>query len=177
MPCHIRPAVPADAPAIHALIVALATYEKEPDAVEVTVETLAAQLAADSPPFECLIAVERKSAAEHENAIGFALFFPSYSTWRGRPGLYLEDLFVIPERRGHGVGRALLQHLAEIAVTRDYARMEWSVLDWNVPAIDFYRALGARPMDEWTTYRLTGDALATLAGSAPAKRAVSDGDG
>ena len=95
--------------------------------------------------------------------MGFALFFQSYSTWRGRPGLYLEDLYVPPDKRGQGVGKALLRALANIAVERGYGRMEWAVLDWNQSAIDFYRSLGAAALDEWTVYRLTGPALEALA--------------
>jgi GNAT superfamily N-acetyltransferase len=99
-------------------------------------------------------------------AQGFALFFNNFSTWKGKPGLYLEDLFVRPSARGHGLGKALLTHLAKIAVARGCARMEWAVLDWNTPAIEFYKAAGAKPMDEWTTFRLTGDGLAAAASSA-----------
>lgn len=165
---ELRPAQPDDAPTIHALITGLAVYEREPDAVEVTVDTLRQQLALAHPPFECLLAERtddtepRDGAQASREALGFALFFQSYSTWRGKPGLYLEDLFVIPEARGAGIGKALLRRLAAIAVERDYGRMEWAVLNWNQPAIDFYQSLGASPLDEWTTYRLTGDALLAL---------------
>lgn len=153
----LRHAGPADAPEIHRLIVALATYEREPEAVEVTPAVLRAQLSAERPPFECLI-------AEAEGAVvGFALYFHNYSTWRGRPGLYLEDLFVEPARRGRGIGRRLFAALAQIAATRGCARMEWMVLDWNAPAIAFYQALGARPVAGWAAYRLTGQALLDLA--------------
>ncbi len=157
MPFEIRFARPADAALIHRFICELAAYEKERDAVEVDPPTLARQLAEPRPPFECLIA---ESAGE---PLGFALFFHNYSTWRGRRGLYLEDLFVPPAHRGQGIGKALLVRLAAIAVERDCRRMEWSVLDWNTPAHGFYRALGAFPMDEWTTWRLTGPALHALA--------------
>ncbi len=166
MPTLLRPAGPDDAADIHRLIVALATYEREPDAVVATPEGLRAQLAADRPPFECLL-------AEVDGVVvGFALYFYNYSTWRGRPGLYLEDLFVEPARRGRGLGRRLLARLAAIAVDRGCARMEWMVLDWNAPAIAVYEAIGARPVAGWTTYRLTGAALERLAqepgtGSAP----------
>ena len=153
----IRRARPADADVVLSLITALAVYEREPDAVELTRERLAEQLASPSPPFECLLAEQAGVSC------GFALFFQSYSTWRGKPGLYLEDLFVVPEQRGKGVGKALLRALAQICVERGYARMEWAVLNWNTPAIEVYRALGALPMDEWTTYRLSGHALNTLA--------------
>ncbi len=153
----IRFAGPADAEQIHRFVCALAEYEKEPDAVEATPEDLRSQLASERPPFECLI------SEWDGRPVGFALFFQSYSTWRGRAGLYLEDLFVEPEERGRGHGLALLRRLAALAVERRCARLEWAVLDWNEPSIRFYRALGAEPMDEWTTYRLTGDALSSLA--------------
>ena len=153
----IRFATPADAATILALIRALAAYEREPDAVEASEATLASQLAEPSPPFECLIAEVDGEAA------GFALFFHTYSTWRGRRGLWLEDLFVRPEHRGAGIGRALLVELARLAVARGCARFEWTVLDWNELAIGFYRGLGAAPLDEWTTWRLDGAALAALA--------------
>lgn len=153
----IRFATPADAATILALVRELAAYEREPDAVEATEATLAAQLAEPSPPFECLIAEIDGEAA------GFALFFHTYSTWRGRRGLWLEDLFVRPRHRGAGIGRALLVELARVALDRGCARFEWTVLDWNELAIGFYRSLGAAPMDEWTTWRLDGAALAALA--------------
>ena len=153
---HLRPAGPADAARVLRFIRELAEYEREPDAVQATVESLATQLAADRPPFECLLADVDGAPA------GFALFFHNYSTWRGRAGLYLEDLFVSPPLRGFGVGRALLRRLGAIAVERGCARMEWQVLDWNTPAHAFYRTLGAQPMDGWTLWRLTGEALAAL---------------
>ena len=154
---QLRPAGPDDAGHIHRLIVALATYEREPDAVQVTPAELRAQLAAPRPPFECLL-------AELDGVVvGFALYFHNYSTWRGRPGLYLEDLFVEPAARGHGVGRRLLAALAGVAVARGCARMEWMVLDWNAPAIGFYEQLGARAVAGWLPFRLTGDALVALA--------------
>jgi GNAT superfamily N-acetyltransferase len=156
MDLAIRNACPGDAATVLGFIRELAAYEREPDAVEASEETLRAQLASDRPPFECLIA-ERGG-----KPLGFALFFPSYSTWRGRPGLYLEDLFVRPAARGQGVGRALLARVARLALERGCARLEWAVLDWNRPAIDFYRRLGAVAMDEWTVFRLSGDALTEL---------------
>jgi GNAT superfamily N-acetyltransferase len=155
----IRAAGPDDAEAIHELVVALATYEREPDAVRATPESLRAQLAADRPPFECLL------AEEGGRAVGFALFFPTFSTWEGRPGLYLEDLFVREEARGSGVGRALLVRLAQIAVERGYGRLELAALDWNTPATGFYERLGGQAMDDWTVFRFAGDTLASLARS------------
>lgn len=157
MSTTVRFAGPADADTLHAFIVGLAEYEREPDAVEATPAILRAQLESAHPPFECLLA-ERAG-----RAVGFALFFQTYSTWKGRPGLWLEDLFVPPAARRSGVGLLLLRSLARIAVERGYGRMEWSVLDWNAPAIDFYRRLGAVAMDEWTIHRLTGPALTALA--------------
>jgi GNAT superfamily N-acetyltransferase len=155
----IRPAGPDDADAIHELVVALAVYEREPDAVRATPGSLRDQLAAERPPFECLL------AEEEGRAVGFALFFPTFSTWEGRPGLYLEDLFVREEARGSGVGRALLARLAQIAVGRGYGRLELAALDWNTPAIGFYERLGGTAMDDWTVFRFTGEALERLAGS------------
>lgn len=159
-PCTLRRAEPGDGALLLQFIQALADYEREPDAVETDEATLEAQLASDPAPFECLI-------AEHAGEpVGFALWFHSYSTWRGRRGLYLEDLFVPPEQRGRGIGAALLRELAAIAVERGCARMEWAVLDWNEPAQGFYRRLGATPMDEWTVWRLTDEPLLELAASA-----------
>lgn len=155
----IRPATPADIPAIHRLIVELAIYEKEPDAVKATHADLNAALFGPRPTAECVLAEMDGQAA------GLALFFTNFSTWTGKPGLYLEDLFVMPSARGAGLGKALLVHLAGIAAARGYARFEWSVLDWNEPAIGFYKALGAKPMDEWTVMRVEGEALAVLAGT------------
>lgn len=149
----IRPAAPDDAPTILAFIRALAEYEREPDAVEVTAATLHDQMASDDPPFECLLCEEDGVPR------GFALFFRTYSTWKGLPGMWLEDLFVPPEHRGRGIGLALFRACAAIANERGYGRMEWSVLDWNEPAIGFYVNQGSSSMDGWTTHRLTGDAL------------------
>lgn len=156
----VRLAGADDARLIHGFICELARYEREPDAVEATPASLRADLGRDPPPFECLIA---EIDAE---PVGFALFFHNYSTWRGRRGLYLEDLFVSERHRGRGAGRALLARVARLAAERNCARMEWAVLDWNQPAIDFYRSLGAEPLDEWTLFRLTGAALERLARSA-----------
>jgi GNAT superfamily N-acetyltransferase len=157
MPLAIRFATPDDAATLHAFITALAVYEREPDAVRVTPGELRAQLAAARPPFECLLAEEDGVAR------GFALFFPTYSTWRGRPGMWLEDLFVAEAHRRRGIGRALLGRLARLAVERGWARLEWSVLDWNAPALAFYRTLGAQPLDQWTTHRLCDAPLLALA--------------
>jgi GNAT superfamily N-acetyltransferase len=157
MPLVLRTATVADATIIHSLIVALAEYEREPDAVVNTPDVLRAQLAAPRPPFECVL------AEEDGLAVGFALFFPTYSTWLGRPGVWLEDLFVLETHRRRGIGRALLTRVAELAVERGCGRLEWSVLDWNTPAQDFYRRLGATALDEWRIHRLTGDALRDLA--------------
>jgi GNAT superfamily N-acetyltransferase len=154
----IRPALEADLDTIIELIHALADYEREPDAVELDREALARHLFGPKPFAEVLM-VE----TERGESAGFALFFHNFSTWKGQPGIYLEDLFVRPEFRGHGYGKALLVELARIAVERGCARFEWSVLDWNEPSIAFYKALGAFAMDEWTTYRVTGDALTRLA--------------
>ncbi|MFF1253414.1 GNAT family N-acetyltransferase [Pseudarthrobacter sp. NPDC058329] len=161
----IRPATPQDVPAILRMIHELAHYEKEPDAVRNTPEMLEQVLFSSNP---------RVFAAMAENDTGevrgFALWFLNYSTWEGVHGIYLEDLYVSPEARGEGHGKALLQHLAGIAVENGYARVEWSVLDWNEPSINFYRRLGAQPMDGWSTFRLTGDALEQF-GSAVTARA------
>ena len=155
----IRPATPADVPTILALVIELAVYEKQPDAVGATVASLTDALFGPKAVAECLI-------AESDGAVaGIALFFTNFSTWSGKPGLYLEDLYVTPAARGSGTGTALLAHLARLAVERGYARVEWSVLDWNAPAIGFYESIGARPQSEWTVYRLQGDVLAKLAAS------------
>lgn len=156
----IRAATPDDVPVIAELIRALADYERLSHAVVLDESALRAHLFGPRPYAEVVL-------AEHEAAVvGFALFFHNYSTFLGRPGIYLEDLFVRPEHRGSGHGKALLSHLARLAVERGCGRLEWSVLDWNEPSIAFYRSLGAAAMDEWTVYRLTGDALTTLAESA-----------
>ena len=153
----IRPARRGDVPLILELIRALATYERAPNDVTATEEGLTEVLFGEKPAAEVLLAFE------NETAVGFAVFFYNFSTWLGRPGLYLEDLFVRPENRGKGYGRALLIHLAKIARERGCGRMEWAVLDWNEPAIEFYQKLGAQPMDDWTVFRLTHDGIAKLA--------------
>ena len=157
----IRPATMADVPIILELIRALATYERAPNEVTATEQGLTEVLFGKKPAAEVLLAFE------NDTAVGFAVFFHNFSTWLGRPGLYLEDLFVRPEDRGKGYGRALLIALARIARDRGCGRMEWAVLDWNEPAIQFYRKLGAKPLDEWTVFRLTGDGIAKLADSKP----------
>jgi GNAT superfamily N-acetyltransferase len=156
---EIRPARIEDVPVILELIRDLATYERAPDEVTATEEQLVDVLFGERPSAEVLLAFEGKSP------VGFAVFFYNFSTWLGRPGLYLEDLFVKPEKRGKGYGRALLVDLAKIARDRGCGRMEWAVLDWNEPAIKFYRALGAKPMAEWTVFRLTHDGIGKLAES------------
>src|SRR5437762_4048339 len=154
----IRPASVEDVPIILQLIRDLATYERAPHEVTATEEQLIDVLFGQRPSAEVLLAFEGKSP------VGFAVFFHNFSTWLGRRGLYLEDLFVKPEWRGHGVGKRLLVHLARLAVERNCGRFEWAVLDWNEPAIEFYRRLGAQPLHEWTVFRVTGDELHKLAG-------------
>lgn len=153
----IRPAAPSDVPAILQMIHDLASYEKEPGAVRNTPGMLAAALFGKNPQVFATMAENGSGEVR-----GFALWFLSYSTWEGVHGIYLEDLYVRPEARGEGHGKALLQHLAATAVERGYARVEWSVLDWNEPAIGFYRAVGAAPLREWSTFRLAGAALAAF---------------
>jgi GNAT superfamily N-acetyltransferase len=153
----IRPANEADVPLILSFIRELAEYERAPQAAVATSEDLWRDGWGPEPKFRVVIAEwERRPA-------GFALFFYNYSTWQGRPGLYLEDLFVRPDFRGRGIGKALLLHLAQIAVRENCGRLVWQVLDWNQPAIDFYKSLGAEQMQEWLTMRVTGDALQKLA--------------
>ena len=150
---YIRPAASADVSIVRQLIVELAIYEREPDAVKASEADLHAALFGERPIAEAVL-------AEHDGvAVGLALFFTTFSTWEGKGGLYLEDLFVRPEARGLGIGKALLVHLAGGAVARGYARFEWQVLDWNAPAIGFYRALGGHLRDEWTVMRVDGAAL------------------
>ena len=151
-----RFATAADTPLILQFIRDLAAYEKMLDQV-VADEALLRQQLFERQQAEVIFALEE------EEEVGFALFFHNFSTFLGRSGLYLEDLFVLPEHRGKGYGKALLAKLASIAVERGYGRMEWSCLDWNRPSIDFYKSLGAVPMDEWTVYRLAGDTLHELA--------------
>ena len=156
MTFRIEPATERDVPLILKFITDLAEYEKLSHAVVATEATLRESL------------FERRAAEvvigyAGDQPAGFALFYQTFSTFVGKPGMYLEDLFVAPEWRRHGLGRALLARLARIAVERGYGRVEWSVLDWNAPTIAFYKTLGARPMDEWTVFRLTGDSIRALA--------------
>jgi len=158
MPFAIRSATEADVPLILRFIRALAEYERLADRVVATEETLRATLFGNPRFAEVLI------GSEDETPVGFALFFHNYSTFLGAPGIYLEDLFVIPEARGHGYGKALLARLAQIARERGCGRVEWAVLDWNEPSIKFYESLGARGLDDWRIFRITGEALERLAG-------------
>ena len=154
---HIVPAVEADIPEILGMIRALAEYEKLAHLVKATEEQLRETLFGQRPAAEVVM------ACLGSEPVGFALFFPNYSTFLAQPGIYLEDLYVKPHARGRGIGFALLTHLAKLAVERECGRIEWGVLDWNTPSIEFYKKLGAVPMDEWTKYRLAGDALRQLA--------------
>jgi GNAT superfamily N-acetyltransferase len=156
----IRKAISADAAQILAFIRALAVFERAPGAVTATEEGLIRDGFGPNPFFHCLIAERDGQPA------GFAFYFFNYSTWMGRPGIYLEDLFVHPEFRGLGVGKALLKEVAAIAIENGCRRLQWEVLDWNTPAIDFYRAMGAEFLDEWRNVRLSGEALTRLADSA-----------
>jgi GNAT superfamily N-acetyltransferase len=158
----IRPAGPDDVPTILALIRELATYEREPDAVVATEADLTSALFGERPALFGLIAEDIAEDGTTEIA-GFALWFLNFSTWIGQHGIYLEDLYVRPEFRGHGHGRELLTELARIADERGYGRLEWSVLDWNESAQSFYSSLGAVPMQDWTTWRVSGAALPGLA--------------
>ena len=150
----IRPAQPSDVPAIYSLICDLAEFEELRHTIEATEPDLLKHLFGDCPAAEVLVAVEEGQT------VGIALFFKTFSTFVGKCGIYLEDIYVRPEHRGHGIGRALLKAVARVAVERNCGRLEWSVLKWNEPAIRFYQSLGAKPLDDWTMYRLTGEALA-----------------
>ena len=174
----IRPATPADVPTLLRFIRDLATYEREPDAVHTTEADILRDgfclapdgiTTLDSPQrFACLIAEHAAGAGEEAIPAGFALYFASYSTWEGHHGLYLEDLYVSPEYRKLGLGKALLARVAAIAVEQGCPRLEWSVLDWNTPSIDFYHRIGARKKSEWFMMRLSGDALSSLASASSA---------
>jgi GNAT superfamily N-acetyltransferase len=158
----IRPAGAGDVPAIYQLVRDLAEYEKSPHHVSATEDDLLQSLTADPPAVFAHV-------AEHDGeVVGFALWFLSFSTWEGKHGIYLEDLYVRPDMRGGGHGRALLAGLARICVQRGYRRLEWAVLNWNAPALGFYASLGAVPMDEWSVHRLGGPALRALAAADPA---------
>ncbi|QNH06436.1 GNAT family N-acetyltransferase [Pseudomonas sp. B11D7D] len=159
MPLHIRPATPEDAELILRFITDLAIYEKAEHEVKTDAAGIRDSLFAEGSTAHGLI------CENDGQPIGYAVYFFNYSTWLGKHGLYLEDLYVSPEARGLGAGKALLRHLAQLAVARDCGRFEWSVLDWNTPAIEFYESFGARPQSEWTTYRLTGQALLDFAAS------------
>jgi GNAT superfamily N-acetyltransferase len=158
MSVQIRAATSTDVPVIAELIRGLARYEKLEHEVVMTEDLLADGLFGERTYAEVVLAVDE------DRPVGFALFFHNFSTFLGRPGIYLEDLFVVPEERGSGIGRSLLEHLARLAVDRGCGRLEWAVLDWNRDAIAFYERLGARPNSDWTVYRLTGKALTSLAG-------------
>ena len=156
----IREAREEDVPAVVGLVHELAEYERAPESCTLTAEQLHAALFGPEAVARCHV------AEVEDEVVGCAIWFLNFSTWRGVPGIYLEDLFVRPAHRGSGLGRALLAALAAVCAERGYARLEWQVLDWNEPSIGFYRSLGAVPMDEWTTYRLDGDALKTFAATA-----------
>ncbi|MGE3818140.1 MAG: N-acetyltransferase family protein [Isosphaeraceae bacterium] len=160
-PATIRPCVAGDERALVDLVRELAVYEKLEDLARGTPDDFRRHLFGPRPVAEALIAEDQGLA------VGFALFFPTFSTFRGQPGIYLEDLFVKPSHRGRGIGRALIATVAKLTVDRGCGRLEWSVLNWNAPAIGFYRAAGAVPMDEWTVYRIDEDPLARLAALAP----------
>ncbi len=154
---QIRKAVPEDAPLILSFITGLAVFEKAEHEVKTTEADIQKTLFGDNATAHGLI------SSIDDESVGFAVYFYNYSTWLGKPGLYLEDLYIHPDYRGSGSGTALLKHLARIAVQKGCGRFEWSVLDWNEPAIQFYESQGARPQSEWIIYRLTGDALHALA--------------
>jgi GNAT superfamily N-acetyltransferase len=156
---QIRRATPLDVPIILTFIRELATYEKLAHEVVATDDDMHVALFGERPVIEAVI------ATKDDEPVGYALFFPTFSTFLGKPGLYLEDLYVRPAARGLGIGRKLLEHLARITVQRGWGRFEWSVLDWNEPSIAFYKKMGATPMDEWTIFRVAGEALEKLAGN------------
>jgi GNAT superfamily N-acetyltransferase len=155
---RIAPANESDVPVILSFIRKLAEYEKLSELVVATEENIREHVFGRNPVAEVLLAYW------DEEPVGFALYFRNFSTFLGQPGIYLEDLFVEPGHRGRGIGKALLTRLAKIAVERGYGRLDWAVLDWNAPSIEFYRSLGAVPLDAWTAYRLTGEALDRVAG-------------
>ncbi|WP_454695229.1 N-acetyltransferase family protein [Achromobacter aegrifaciens] len=157
MTIEIRPAVASDAAQIHAFITELAVYERAAHEVIASAEDVARTLFAEQAPAKALMCLL------DGKPIGYAVYFYSYSTWLGKNGIYLEDLYITPEQRGIGAGRDLLRHLAQEAVANGCGRLEWSVLDWNTPAIDFYKSIGALPQDEWVRYRMAGDSLLNFA--------------
>ncbi len=161
MSITLRTATPDDAAIIHQLIYELATYEREPEAVEATPAIIEAQMASERPPFECVIAEIAGQPA------GFTLFFPNYSTWRGMPGIWIEEIYVRPRFRGQGVARALLTRVSSIAVERGCGRIDFSVLNWNELAHGFYRRVGAYPMSDWTQWRIEEPAFRALAALEP----------
>ena len=153
----IRLAKPEDIADIHRLIYELAVYEKAPEQMVATVDQINGSLFKDNPVAFCHV------AEVDGQIVGIALWFLNYSTWLGKPGIYLEDLYVQPEYRGHGIGKGFMKTLAQLCTERGYERFQWWVLDWNKPSIEFYKSLGAVPMDEWTVFRLSGDALKKFA--------------
>jgi GNAT superfamily N-acetyltransferase len=153
----IRYATKADIPSIHQLIKDLAEYERAPLEAKATIEQIEETIFGDNPVAYCHV------AEDNGQVVGISIWFLNYSTWVGKPGIYLEDLYVDPAYRGKGYGSAFLKELGKICVEREYERLQWWVLDWNQPSIDFYKSLGAVPMDEWTVYRVSGDALKKLA--------------
>lgn len=157
MSFNIRPAEPRDCPAIAGLIKELAIYEKLGDQAKATAEDIERELFGPNPVPKALV------AETPQGIVGFALYFYNFSTFTGRPGVYLEDLFVQPEHRGKGIGKQLFIEVGKVAQINNFTRLEWAVLDWNEPSIDFYKAFGAKAMADWTTYRLDGEALANLA--------------
>jgi GNAT superfamily N-acetyltransferase len=161
---NLRPATPADVPQVLRFIRDLAVYEREPDAVLATEADLLRDGFGETKRFDCIMAELTGTGATIP--AGFALYFHNYSTWRGHAGIYLEDLYVSPEHRGKGIGKALLTHVAAIAVAEGCPRYEWSVLDWNQPSIDFYQSLGAVMKSEWKGMQLSGEALSALSAQA-----------
>lgn len=155
----IRNAVPADAATIHGFIVELAVYEKAEHEVKASIADIERSIFSVDSPVKAFICLKG------DEPIGFAVYFYNYSTWQGKKGMYLEDLYISPKHRGGGAGKLLLRHLAQIAVQEGCGRFEWSVLDWNQPAIDFYHAVGAKPQSEWIKYRLAGEDLTSFASS------------
>jgi GNAT superfamily N-acetyltransferase len=158
---NLRPATPADVPQILQFVRDLAAYEREPDAVHATEADLLRDGFGETKRFDCLIAELQQSC--HYIPVGFALYFHNYSTWRGHAGIHIEDLYVNPEHRGKGIGKALLTRVAAIAVAEGCTRLQWDVLEWNTPAIGFYEQMGAKMLTDWRTMRVAGDALPALA--------------